>query len=51
MLEIHNADVPKGDGIKSEPYNPAKVETTYYFKNHGYQIPKSRGFNIDNKRG
>ena len=49
MLEIHEANVPKGEVIKSEAYNLAKVEKTYYFKNHGCQIPKSRGFNTDSK--
>ena len=29
MLEIHNADLPEGNVIKSEPYNPAKVKRTY----------------------
>ena len=50
MLEIHKADVREGEVIKSEPYNSAKVERTSYFKNHGCQIPKSRGFNTDIKR-
>ena len=51
MLEIHKADVPEGEVIKSEPYNPNKVDRTYYFKNHGCQLPKRTGFNTDRKRG
>ena len=51
MLEIHKADVPEGEVIKSEPYNPNKVDRTYYFKNHGCQLPKRAGFNTDRKRG
>ena len=29
---MHKAGVPEGELIKSEPYNPAKVERIYYFK-------------------
>ena len=50
MFEIHKVDVAEGGVIKSEPYNPDKVDRTYYFKNHGCQVPKITGFNTDRKR-
>ena len=49
MLVRNKGGVAQGDGMKSEPYNPAKVEKTYYFKNHRCYISKSRDFNTDSK--
>ena len=51
VIETHKSDVSENEMvIESETYNPAKFGRAYSFTEHGCQVRKVRGFNIDRDR-